>query len=84
MPLNIKNPEADRLARALTEATGESITQAVICALEERLMRIQGRRTVRNLKDEIDEIGRRCAALPDIDKRSPDEILGYSAIGIPE
>jgi ribonuclease VapC len=84
MPLNIKNSEAERLARALTEATGESITQAVILALEERLMRIQGRRTVRNLKDEIDEIGRRCAALPDIDKRSPDEILGYSAIGIPE
>jgi len=84
MPLNIKNPEADRLARALAEKTGETITDAVIHALEERLIRTEGKRTFRSLKEEIDEIGKRCAALPDIDRRPADQILGYNSIGIPE
>jgi len=39
MPLSIKNPEADRLARALASQTGETITQAVINALRDRLSR---------------------------------------------
>ena len=39
MALNIKHTEADRLARELAERTGESITQAVIVALRQRLKR---------------------------------------------
>lgn len=39
MALNIKDPEADRLARALAAQTGETITEAVIKALRERLKR---------------------------------------------
>ena len=84
MPLNIKNPEADRLARALSEKTGETITEAVIRALRERLAREEGRHRLPSLKDELLSIGKRCAALPDLDTRSPDEILGYNEIGIPE
>ena len=37
MALSIKSPEADRLARELAEITGESITDAVIAAMRERL-----------------------------------------------
>jgi antitoxin VapB len=84
MPLNIKNPEVDRLARELAERTGESITEVVLTALRERLMREDGRSLPRPLKEEILAIGRRCAALPDVDRRPPDEILGYSSIGISE
>lgn len=40
MALSIKDPETDRLARALAEATGESITEAIRRALEERLTRV--------------------------------------------
>lgn len=36
-----------------------------------------------NLKDEILEIGRRCAALPERDVRSAEEILGYDEDGLP-
>lgn len=32
MALNIKDPEADRLARRLAETTGESLTGAVVVA----------------------------------------------------
>jgi hypothetical protein len=30
------------------------------------------------------EIGRRCSALPTLDDRSEDQILGYDANGIPD
>ena len=84
MALNIKNPEADRLAHALAVRTGESITEAVIKALRERLIREEGRKSPRPLKDELMGIGRRCAALPDLDLRSAEEILGYGDIGVAE
>ncbi len=44
MALSIKTEEADRLARTLAKLTGETITQAVTCALRERLDREQLRR----------------------------------------
>ena len=36
-----------------------------------------------NVSDEIIKISKRCASLPDRDKRSADEILGYDKIGAP-
>jgi len=83
MPLNVKEPEAERLARELAERTGETITEAVIKALRERLTREECRESVPDLKEEILAIGRRCAALPDRDTRSADEILGYDERGLP-
>ncbi len=41
MALNIKNAEAERLARAVAAATGETVTQAVSVALGERLDRLR-------------------------------------------
>ncbi len=82
MALNIKHPEADRLARELAARTGETITQTVLNALRERLKR-EGAKSPLSLKDEIMEISRRCAALPDLDRRSADEIIGYDEHGLP-
>jgi antitoxin VapB len=42
--LNVKDPEAHRLAQAIAEETGESITHAVTQALRERHERLQHRR----------------------------------------
>ena len=39
--LNLKSDEAYRLARELSERTGESMTKAVIVALHERLERLK-------------------------------------------
>ena len=44
MALSIKTDEADRLARALSELTGETLTEAVTNALRERLERECARR----------------------------------------
>lgn len=81
--LNIKNPEANKLARALAEQTGETITQVVIEALREKLLRIQGKRAPLELKESLLAIGQRCARLPDRDQRSPEDIVGYNENGLP-
>jgi antitoxin VapB len=83
MALSIKDPEADRLARELASVTGESLTQAVLRALRERLQRETGRRRGIVLRDEIARIQERIARLPVRDDRSDDEILGYDRDGIP-
>ena len=41
MSLNIKDPEAHRLAREIGEATGESMTRVVVEALRERHARLE-------------------------------------------
>ena len=83
MALSIKHPEADRLARDLAATTGETLTDAVISALRERLRRERGRIHGSRLRDELLAIRRRCAALPVEDWRTPDEVLGYDEHGIP-
>jgi antitoxin VapB len=85
MPLSIKDPEADQLARNLARQTGETITQAVITALRERLAREQRKdEAVESLVEEIMDIGRHCASLPLLDARSADEIIGYDEHGLPQ
>jgi antitoxin VapB len=44
MSLNIKDPEAHRLAQAIARATGESMTSVVREALRERYARIERRK----------------------------------------
>ncbi|MGA2409849.1 MAG: type II toxin-antitoxin system VapB family antitoxin [Candidatus Binataceae bacterium] len=83
MSLNIKHPEADRLAHSLAEKTGETITETVIKALQERLAREEGRTILPSIKDDLLTIGKRCAALPDLDTSSAEDILGYDAHGLP-
>lgn len=83
MALSIKHPEADRLARELAARTGETLTEAVIEALRERLIREKGRARGPRLSEQMAAIGRRCAALPVLDRRTPDEILGYNEHGLP-
>ncbi|MGH7662940.1 MAG: type II toxin-antitoxin system VapB family antitoxin [Gemmatimonadaceae bacterium] len=83
MPLSIKHPEADRLARELADATGESLTAAVIGALRERLGREIGRRSRRRRRVDIARIQERYQRLPLVDPRPPDAIIGYDELGMP-
>ncbi len=83
MPLNIKDPTTERFVRELAALTGETVTTAVRRAAEERLQRVRHGRGGYSLVAEILEIGKRCAALPDLDRRAADEILGYDEHGLP-
>lgn len=82
MALSIKSDEADRLARQLAAETGESLTEAVVVALRERLDRehtrhgtSMGLRLIRLAED--------VAAMPVTDSRAPEEIIGYDDAGLP-
>ncbi len=85
MALSLKDPETDRLAREVARLTGESLTEAVRKSLAERLERERLRRgrPAKGLAEQLLEIARHCAALPDLDTRSPDEIIGYDEYGVP-
>jgi antitoxin VapB len=81
--LNIKNPEAHRLARELAGLTGESMSAAVTEAVRERLERVRRDRSA-GLADRLLAIGRDCAPRLKEPYRSADlaELL-YDERGLP-
>jgi antitoxin VapB len=80
---NIRDAEAERRAASVAKLTVESKTEAVTRALRDRLARLRGERSGRGLADELHAIALRCAALPQRDPRSADEILDYDERGVP-
>jgi antitoxin VapB len=88
MALHIKNPEVEKLLAAVTAITGESKTEAIRRALEERRERLsplnshgeRGSDFLRYLEEEVwptappGELGRR------LSREEEDEILGYGPV----
>jgi antitoxin VapB len=60
--LNIKDPEAHRLAAAIAQETGETMTRVVTEALRERFERLPGRQQKASL-EELRAIAHRVAAM---------------------
>lgn len=83
MALSIKDRETEQLARKLAERTGETITVATKRALEERLRRTGTDARKAALLEDLEAIRRRMSALPVLDDRTPDEIIGYDEDGLP-
>ena len=83
MALSLKDTETDRLAREMAALTGERLTTAIRNSLAERLARERRRRgRSTDLKARLLAIGAACAALPEQDGRSADEIIGYDDDGL--
>jgi len=80
--LSITDPKAEQLVRELTQLTGESLTEAVVQALEERLERLKIIKQGQPLAEVLDHIARQCAKLPILTTQSPEEILGYDEHGL--
>ena len=89
MALNIKNVEVERLAAEVARLTGESKTEAIRRALDERRHRLAGRspghrreRVLRFLEKKVwptlprGQRGRRLTAAEE------DDILGYGSSGV--
>lgn len=83
MALSIKDPETEKLARTLAARTGETITIATRRALEERLKRTGLQAKKAALIEDMEAMQRRLSALPVLDNRSPDDIIGYDENGLP-
>jgi antitoxin VapB len=83
MPISIKNLRTEELARELAERTGASITEAVTEAVRDRLKTLERPRTVQLARQRAERLLRELDALPDLDSRDPDQILGYDEQGLP-
>lgn len=84
MALSLKDKETDSLARQVASLTGETLTEAIRTSLRERLRRERLKRgKAPSLEEELQAIFRRLDALPDLDPRSADEIIGYDENGLP-
>jgi antitoxin VapB len=82
MALSIKSAEADRLARELSAETGESMTEAVVIALRERLSRAHARHRA-GIGVRLRRLQADAAAMPVTDSRTAEEIIGYDEHGLP-
>jgi antitoxin VapB len=77
--LYIKNPAAHSLAEKVSKKLGVTLTEAVVRSLEDKL-----RDTPRPIDwKKVDAITQKLAAMPVLDSRSIDEILGYDEFGLP-
>lgn len=84
MALSLKDPETDRLARQVAKLTGETLTDAVRTALAERLERERLKRgKASDLTAKLERLVQEFTALPVLDPRSDEEILGYDENGLP-
>ena len=83
MALSIKDNETERLARQVAKETDESLTEAIRRSLKERLQRLRRKNHARLTREKLDDIFRRVDALPNLDSRTEDEILGYDEHGLP-
>jgi antitoxin VapB len=82
MTVLIKDEEADRLIRQLAERTGETITDAVKSAVAEKLARTPlSEAEIADRRAKLDAILAKFDAMPTVDHRSADEILGYNDKG---
>lgn len=83
MALSLREKETDRLAREVAALIGETLTDAVRKSLAKRLERERLRPgQPGDLPTRRRKIGEHCAALPDFDTRTPDEIVGYDENGM--
>lgn len=83
MALNIKDPQAYKLAKALQQQTGETLTHAVTEALRERLERVRRRGKAEATAADLLAIGRRCARVRKGQKVDHGTLL-YDERGLPK
>ncbi len=91
MALNIKSPETERVVRELAKRTCLSITEAVHQAAVEKLRAMTAQHEARLAQmtpaqreklRRIEAISKSAAALPVLDDRTADEIIGYDDKGV--
>ena len=84
--MNIQDPDVHAMTQELAQLTGLTLADAVKMAVEKALIQAktqQERPKSGSLEQQLTEISLRCAALPDCDRRTREEILGYDEFGLP-
>ncbi len=83
MALNIANREVEKKAIHASNILGVNKTAAVEIALDYYLERHRTKRELSAQKQEVSRLLDELAELPVLDKRQPDEIIGYDNDGLP-
>lgn len=85
MGILIRRPETEDKIRELAERTGETITDAVDRAVDERLTRIEDRRRAGRVDwQRLEKLVSKVRSSPAINERlTDDEIVGYDESGVP-
>lgn len=83
MPISIKNPQTEQLARELASLTKTSLTDTIHEAVADRLARVKREKSGRSMAEDLQEIAERYSRLPVVSTMTEDEILGYDEFGIP-
>lgn len=89
MALTIDNPETERLVEELARKTGHTPDEAIAELIREKLEgttptpQPPSEDRLEAIREHIREIQDRVAAMPDVDTRSADEIIGYDEYGVP-
>jgi antitoxin VapB len=82
------DPDTERLARKLAEATGRPLPLVVRHAIEAEAAKVGVASPARLSRDELlvrmTQITDAFSRLPVVDSREPDEIIGYDAHGVPQ
>lgn len=81
--------EIEQLARLVAIKTGKTPSDIIKEAVEARaeaagIPATSRRRSPEEIEQRLKEIAERVAALPVLDDRGPDEIIGYNETGVPE
>jgi antitoxin VapB len=82
MGVSIKSAEAERKLRRVSRLLGKSMTATVIELADGKLKEIDAKKDRERIHRAVDRIVRRVKALPVLDKRTDDEILGYNKDGL--
>ncbi len=75
--MEIQDSRVEKLLDEVISQTGETPSQAIASALEDRLERVRKAKAAESLYEDILEISRQCRELPESDSRPYSEILGY-------
>ncbi len=81
--------EIEQLARLVASKTGQTPDDIIKEAVEARALAAgvsitKARKTAADIELRLKQIAERVAALPILDDRSADDIIGYDANGVPE
>jgi antitoxin VapB len=82
MGVSIKSAEAERKLRRVSRLLGKSMTATVIELADGKLREIDAKKDRERIHRAVDRIVRRVKALPVLDERTDDEILGYNKDGL--
>ena len=86
MTLNIKTPEAHRLAKELAQLTGETLTEAVTQAIREKVERLKTKEFDQKRFDAVMRIANDISSRlsPEVKALDIDELLYDSKTGLPK